>query len=366
MIIYANKDFGAQADGRSDDSDALQSAINYCISVPQYKTPILVLEGVYRITKTLVIGGNSIKAKDAFISGTNIINQGLYDANEFGKGNRSAQLIIRGEGTTSIYADFESTELTPVICYQAAGDTRNAASTRQRTGTIENIGIYGKGCFNANGIPQLRTIPNYKANNQVAILGLYSINLRLRDVYIRGFKEGVILNNCNFYYIDNLMVEYCERAGYEIQNHTGRLQLVSAWYCDKGFEIRSNQMIFENYYAGGCGIGLHVASSNNLFSSIYLESSKTTEGQLIIGDNAGEPNASTRLLSGLLFNMLTIVASGTDGSMKDGVVWKENARRMSINGGSIQSCSFRYNPLMKVRYEGLLGNLPTSISIKLD
>ena len=359
--------FGAKANGINDDTEALQLAIDYCIAMPQYSTQELILTGRYRITRTLKIGGYSIKAKDAFVSGTNIINQNLYDSKEYLKGARSAQLIIRGVGTTCIYADFESSELTPVISYQAAGDGRNTTSTLQWTASIENIGIYGRGCFNEAGLPLPRIAPNYKSNNQVAILAMYSMNIKLKNVYIRGFKEGIIINNCNFIFAENLKIDYCQRAGYEIQNHSGKFQNTTIWFCDKGFEVRSNQMIFDVYYAHSCGIGLHVAASNNLFNSIYLESSKTTESQLIIGDNAGDANAGSRTLSGIHFNMLTIVSMSPDNTPKEGIFWKDNARRMSINGGSIQNCTFKWsNNLTKTRYEGVSGSLPAVISTKTD
>lgn len=362
------KTFGAKADGINDDSDALQAAIDYCISMPQYKTQDIVLSGVYRITRTLKIGGCGIKAKDAFISGTKIISQGLHDLKEMQKGTRSAQIVIRGVGNTSIYADFPSTtELTPVISYQAAGDGRNTSSTLQWRASIENLGIYGSGFFTESGYPQPRIKPDYKNNNQVAILATYTTNFKLKNIYIHGFKEGIILNNCGFISIDNLKVSYCQRAGYEIQNHSGKMQFLSAWYCDKGFEFRSNQMIVDVYYANYCGIGLHVAASNNIFNSIYLESKKTTVSQLIIGDNKGEPNAGTLLLSGIQFNMLTIVALDENEKIKDGILWKENARRMSIDGGSLQTCTFKYsNELIKVKYSGVTGTLPISISLKTD
>ncbi len=126
-------------------------------------------------------------------------------------------------------------------------------------------------------------------------------------------------------------------------------------------------MIFDVYYAHSCGIGLHVAASNNLFNSIYLESSKTTESQLIIGDNAGDANAGSRTLSGIHFNMLTIVSMSPDNTPKEGIFWKDNARRMSINGGSIQNCTFKWsNNLTKTRYEGVSGSLPAVISTKTD
>lgn len=168
--------------------------------------------------------------------------------------------------------------------------------------------------------------------------------------------------------IRNLKFEYCQRGIFEIQNHSGKLENISAWFCDKGIEIRSNQLVMDVYYAHSCGIGLHVAASNNLFNSVYLESYHSGESQLIVGDNPGEPNATKDPLSGLAFNMLTIVAIKSGNSIGNGITWKDNARRMNINGGTIQTCTFKFPPhkLARVRYEGVTGTLPTAIATKLD
>jgi Pectate lyase superfamily protein len=366
------KDFGAKGDGIQDDLPAWDSAITYVLNLPQFQTPeIIVPAGVYRITNTLVIGGYAIKAADCFVSAPvkKYQKTGKIDLAELQKGTRSASIKIVGVGTVSIYADFnDSTELKPVIAYQAAGDTRNRSSTRQYTAEINNIGIYGKGSFTEKGIPSLREKPLYKKNNQVGILAIYTPNLKLNQVLFWGLKEGLMMNNCGMMDIRNLKFEYCQRGIYEIQNHSGKLENISAWFCDKGIEIRSNQLVMDVYYAHSCGIGLHVAASNNLFNSVYLESYQAGESQLIIGDNPGEPNATKNLLSGLSFNMLTIVAIKADKSIGNGITWKDNARRMNINGGGIQTCTFKYpsHKLTRVRYEGVTGTLPAAISTRLD
>ena len=376
IILHAQqvnvKDFGAKGDGKNDDLPAWDSAIAYALSFPQYQTPeIIVPAGVYRFTNTLVIGGYGIKAADCYIPApvTKYLKTQKLDIDKFQKGTRSASIKITGMGTVSIYADFnDSTELKPVIAYQAAGDSRNITSTRQCTAEINNIGIYGKGSFDKEGKPTLNDKTLYKINNQVGLLALYTPNLKLHQVYFWGLKEGVMLNNCGMLDLRNIKFEYCQRGIYEIQNHTGKFENIAAYFCDKGIEIRSNQLVLEVYYAHSCGIGLHVAASNNLLNSVYLESYRSGESQLIIGDNPGEPNAGTMLLRGIAFNMLTIVAKKADKTIGTGITWKDNARRMSINGGVIQSCYFKYPPhkLIKVRYEGLTGDLPAAISTKSD
>lgn len=376
LLQYAQqvnvKDFGAKGDGIQDDLPAWDSAIAYVLSFPQYQTPeIVVPAGVYRFTNTLVIGGYAIKAANCFSSDPvkKYLKTTKLNLGEFQKGTRTASIKIVGSGTVSIYADFnDSIELKPVISYQAAGDTRNSGSTRQYTAEISNIGIYGKGSFTEGGRPALREKPLYRKNNQVGILALYTPNLKLHQVLFWGLKEGLMLNNCGMMDIRNLKFEYCQRGIYEIQNHSGKLENISAWFCDKGIEIRSNQLVVDVYYAHSCGIGLHVAASNNLFNSVYLESYHSGESQLIVGDNPGEPNAAKNPLNGVAFNMLTIVAIKSDKSIGTGITWKDNARRMTINGGTIQTCTFKFSPhkLARVRYEGVTGTLPTAIAFKSD
>lgn len=364
------KDFGAKGDGITDDTQSIQAAINAAVAYPQYETPeVHIVSGRYRITKTLIVGGYPIKPINAFLSGTSIINKTLYKLPEFQKGTYSGALKIKGIGTVSIHADFKnSIELEPVIAYQAAGDGRIANSTCQYTGEISNIGIYGKGSFGVDGQPRAREIPPYKTNNQVGLLGVYTTGLKLNNVSFWGLKEGLILNNCGMINAKNLKFDYCQRAGYEIQNHSGRFENTWVMMCDKGFEIRSNQMVMDVYYAKSCPVALHVAAGNNIFNSVYLEGYNTGEGQLVIGDNPGDPNAGTRLLSGIAFNMLTIVARKEDKSIGVGIVWKDNVRKMTISGGEIQSCLFSFpsHNLTKVNYANLTGTLPTLIATNKD
>lgn len=375
VISFAQIDprnFGAKADGVSDDTDALYRSIAHCMSYPQYKTPELWLyAGVYRITRPLVIGGYAVKPADCFVNNlaTRYNGTSKFNYSEYMKGCYSAAIKIKGIGTVSIYADFnDSTELSPAIVYQAAGDGRIATSTCQLTAEISNIGIYAKGTFDAQGRPLARPVPPYKTNNQVGLLALYTNGLRLYDVSFKGFKEGIIINNCCFLDVRNLKVEYCQRALFEIQSATSQYSNVAVYFCDKGFELRSNQLKVDTYYAHTCGVGLHVAASNNKFLSVYLESLKTTEGQLVIGDNPGDPIVSPLLIRGVDFDMLTMVAMKSPVEPGNGIVWKDNARRMTINGGEIQSCTFVYpsHLLTKTYYEGLTGNLPAAVSIKLD
>lgn len=366
------KDFGAKGDGVQDDLPAWDSAIAYLLSLPPYQTAeLLVPAGVYRVTNTIVVGGNAIKASDCYTDApvNKYLKSTKLNAKQFQKGTLSASIKIVGSGTVSVYADFDDTlELKPVIAYQAAGDTRNMNSTRQFTAEISNIGIYGKGSFSKEGKPALRERPLYKKNNQLGILALYTPNLKLHQIHFWGLKEGMLLNNCGMYDIRNIKFEYCQRGLYEIQCHSSKLENIAAYFCDKGIEIRSNQLVMDVYYAHSCGIGLHVAASNNLFNSVYLESYLSGESQLIIGDTHQEPVTGKRLVNGLVFNMLTIVAVKADKTIGTGISWKDNARRMRINGGEIQTCTFKYAPhqLARVRYEGVTGNLPAAISTRLD
>jgi hypothetical protein len=366
------KDFGAKGDGVQDDLPAWDSAIAYLLSLPPYQTAeLLVPAGVYRVTNTIVVGGNAIKPADCYTDApvNKYLKSTKLNAKQFQKGTLSASIKIVGSGTVSVYADFDDTlELKPVIAYQAAGDTRNMNSTRQFTAEISNIGIYGKGSFSKEGKPALREKPLYKKNNQLGILALYTPNLKLHQIHFWGLKEGMLLNNCGMYDIRNIKFEYCQRGLYEIQCHSSKLENIAAYFCDKGIEIRSNQLVMDVYYAHSCGIGLHVAASNNLFNSVYLESYFSGESQLIIGDTHQEPGTGKRLINGLVFNMLTIVAVKADKSIGTGISWKDNARRMHINGGEIQTCTFKYatHQLARVRYEGVTGNLPAAISTRLD
>jgi hypothetical protein len=270
-------------------------------------------------------------------------------------------LKIIGEGTVSIYGNFnDSLELKPIIMYQAAGDGRNTWSTLQVTAEISNIGVYGKGCFDINGKPLPREIPPYQTNNQVGILSVFTTGLRLSNVYFRGLKEGLMLNNVYLSNNSNLKFDFCQRGIYEIQSHSNSYRTLNAYGCNKAFEFRSNKQVVSNLYAQNCKIGLHVGGANNTFISTYFENAVEGESQVIIGYNSTDSVYIPGLngeVDGTNFIDLTIATTNSKKEIDTGFLMKESARRVFLSGGylytSIEAFTSPLNQIISVGAAGI-------------
>lgn len=358
------RDYGAKGNGIADDGPAIKAAIDYAMSFNQQKTPDVIFPaGVYRVTSPIIIGGYSLNPEYLFVSSPvyRYAYSSFYRSLEYAKGTRSAQLRIKGEGIVSIYGDFnDSTELKPIIAYQAAGDGRNLTSTLQSTGEISNIGIYAKGFFDANGKPQPRVVPPFRKNNQVGLLATYTNGLRVYNVSFHGLKEGMMVNNTAGDF-QNLRFTYCVRGLHEIQSHCSSYKLITADLCDKGFEFRSNKLTVSNLYARFCKIGMVVGSSNNTFTSSYFENQLGGYSQILVGYNPGDPfyepglNGQTDCIT---FVDLTIAT--TDPSKPNehdtGIIMRESARRVFISGGYLYTSEEIFtSPLNQIMFTGVSG-----------
>lgn len=339
------KDYGATGDGIADDGDAIYRTFVAAYSFPQYQTPEIIFPaGIYRITKPLIIGGYSVKAKNCYTTAPvySFAKTNKFDFNEYLKGARSPQLQIKGEGNVSIYGDFnDSLELQPIISYQAAGDGRNLTGNCQWKAEISNIGIYGKGSFDKNGKPQPRVIPPFRTNNQVGLLCIYTKNLKLDNVHFWGLKEGMLMNNAYYTNANNLKFDYCQRGIYEIQCHDASYKVITATFCDKGAEFRSNKQVVQNVYMQYCKVGIQVGAANNTFISTYFENTKPSESQIILGYNPADSFYLGGLggqVDGTTFIDLTI-ATQENGKINTGITMKENARRVFISGGNLWGSS---------------------------
>jgi hypothetical protein len=370
------KEYGAVGDGIADDGAAIYKTFAAAYAFPQYQTPEIIFPaGIYRITKPLIIGGYSVKAKNCYTTapGYTFAKTDKFDMDEFLKGARSPQLQIKGEGNVSIYGDFnDSLELQPIISYQAAGDGRSLTANCQWKAEISNIGIYGKGSFDANGKPQPRIAPPFRKNNQVGLLCIYTTNLKLDNVSFWGLKEGMLMNNAYYTNANNLKFDYCQRGIYEIQCHDGSYKVITATFCDIGAEFRSNHQVVQNVYMEYCKIGIHVGAANNTFISTYFENTLPGESQIILGYN---PTDSFYIagLNGQVdctnFINLTI-ATQEDGKPGTGITMKENARRVFISGGNVWGSTNLFanlsNQIISIGVNGLYQASPNLFKLDPD
>lgn len=330
--------FGAAGDGITDDLSALQAAINYLLSSPDYQGGTLDLgSNIYRITDRLVVGNFFVEESDCFIRNITVTKPVSYNETEYIKSVRNNQIKIIANGG-GIYGDFTSTTLKAIIYYNCIGDTRAVGSHENYIGGIEGVSLYGKGSV-INGKPSL--LPNSTnwgySNNQVGVICLYSFKMKVRDCTFYGLKEGIMFNNTYFSNIENCYFKLCERGIYHMQSHGSIIYNPTAYYCLKGYEIRSGQISMINVNTENCGVGLHIIDGKNTVQGCYLESGGfTTESQLIIGASPTDFNYEGYDADGISINAVTIVSTYSDATPATALKLKETAKTITINGGQIQ------------------------------
>ena len=183
----------------------------------------------------------------------------------------------------------------------------------------------------------------------IGISSAYTQKLQLDNVVFKGFSTGLLLNNAYYVKGDNLHFENCTRAEYDTRSHGSTFSNTTVYDCVKGFEIRSNKIKLDQYYALRCFTGLHVAGSVNTFDRVTLETNKPT-AQLVIGDTTGSSiDANT-------FINLTISAP----NMK-AIRFEKTCGFLAIYGGQIQSTNFEIIGKPVVDQRNLLGTLPKEI-----
>lgn len=295
------------ADGKIDNTYALQQWLNTGGGV--------LPSGVIRITNSMVIGGNILT--DWANPSVSALNLAEYQKAKFYKA-----IDVIGNDTCIWLDNPDKTK--PVIIYTAQG-----LNTFKKRGTISNLTLKGSG---------------------IGILAAYTKKLFLDTVEFTGFENGLVLNNANFTTGKDLHFENCKRAEFDIRSHNSQFYNTTLALCEKGFEVRSNHIGIDGYYANLCGIGLHIASANNVIKRCYLEG-KSTKPQLIIGEDKDGLK-----VNGNSFEALTIAAPGTTA-----IRFEKNSGSLSISGGEMQSTNFEVFGTPAVDIKGVTGKLPKEI-----
>lgn len=352
--------WGAKGDGINDDLPAFTAMTAYLMNQSGSKQDFVQLSNaVYRLTNQWVIGQKFIDEDQTF---KDILNNPTLDMNKFIISRRVNPISIKGTGASAIYLDFEPDKLTAGIYYAIQGDTRAKNSIESYSAELKDFGIYPKGYFN-NGVPT-NTINKYNGNKLVGIEFIYNVMVSVDKITFFGLREGVILNNSYFNNITNCTFRYCNRGFYTYQSHASTMSNCVFSFCNLGLEFHSGQLNLTNIYTSSCSVSMYFGwgSSSIIINSSYLESSVTGEAQIIIGENIGDPsyiNSSSYVVNGIVFNALTVVANKPSGATGTSIILKDSARKVMINGGSLQSSNkVLTNPSNELIVQGVLGSFP--------
>lgn len=329
--------WGAKGDGITDDLNALNKAFNYLQKYPYYKGGTIILKDrTYRITDTWILGTKWVNEEDCFVGNLTTTAPSFNLINYIATLKKNPVKVIAPSGA-AIYGDFTSSTLKAIVYYALYGDVRASDSKEKYIGEITNVGFYGKGSF-INGKAELKpdNSNGYVYNtNQIGLLCLYNLQMKITNATFYGLKEGLVVNNSYFGKLSSPYFKLCQRGFYTIQSHGSLIDNPTAVYCKKSYEIRSGQMVINNINSEHSGIALHNTAGNNVINGAYIESlnNSSLEGQLIIGDT----NTTGEVCDGLIINALTIAASNVGGGNANGIVLRNSARRVSINGGVFPS-----------------------------
>lgn len=348
--IYA---FGAKVNGIADDLPAWKAAINYASSPYAKSTKIKAPNGVSRILGQVTEGGEFYPLEKFYMPIASVTaSPSVYNLYLKGVFTRTIQIV--GEGNSCIYADFnDTTKLQAVFYIGAVFGEKGEPGAEQYNLEISNLGIYAQGYFK-NGVRQLKV--DYSQNNVIAIAAAKTSGLTLSELTIVGFKDGQVLNECYFLDENNVHFKFCKRPSYDIRSHDITYRNITAYNCDKHFEIRSNLVSIDHLYSNYCNGALWIAASDVKVSFIYAESTNPTIGQLIIGDD------NTNMIENINIDHLVI---GACNPPQTGILFRSNVKNVSIENARIESQFFKYNnPNTRIYTKQIKGSLPPQINYK--
>ena len=159
------KDFGATGNGITDDTIAIQDAINYMTSVGGQ---LFFPKGYYKVTSTLNVGLPYFNTYDFIVNRTAPIADATYSSNENASNiasNRSLKKIdLVGEAETYLVANFTPSTYQPVLAYNLDNQTQDS------TGRIENLNIISSAVF-GSGVYNPSLVSTYAINK---LIGIYT------------------------------------------------------------------------------------------------------------------------------------------------------------------------------------------------
>ena len=134
--VISVKDFGALGNGTTDDTTAIQNAIDYGTSVGGV---VFFPTGYYRVTDTLNIGAPYFDEYDFILDSATALNANAYAPHEIAVNIAANRLLKKidliGEANVFLIADFAPANYEPVIAYNLDNQGSDGV------GSINNLNI---------------------------------------------------------------------------------------------------------------------------------------------------------------------------------------------------------------------------------
>ena len=303
------KDFGAVGDGVTDDTAAIQAALD---SVPEYGT-VIFPSGTYVISNELIINTDNI-----LITGRARINA---------KANTQFEYMLKATGRTGVTVEN--------LKFDANKDNRKASQT------VRYMGVGFSGCTECQFINlQVQGCLGYNGTSSVAVVAAgQSIRCRIEGcVMIDCGEAGLspakdsdgIFTSGEQNVISNCIAENCTDTGFVIESSNQSVidgctarqcgagaGVTSASSSDKSGNIISNVTVF-NWYGsvGAIQVGIPGAYAGNLLNTIVSDISIIAETPTYGGPGAAIVISGTATygeVQNLLLSNVRIKGAATQG-----------------------------------------------------
>ena len=299
------KDFGARGDGRADDTEALQSAINS--SYKEQNRAVLVPNGVYRISETIVVG------QGVMLRGTG--SQGSTDRYGTVFKHFSNEACFRFDGSGSAYAGTGG-GLENFLIIKAAGYKGGnaielvAISDQQRPGEmlLTNVLAYGE----SGGLWSHGLVVDGSACKTPGARGVRTVNCRkVRFADCASQHQSVVLNQATHFYAHGLAVDPGRgaEAGILVTGISDGIYL-NGLACAGTFEVAANE-------GGNSTRNLHI---DGKVGGSFINNDTEVDGTVALSGIGGLANKSRalKIIASKSPEFLAVRGSALQGATGDG------------------------------------------------
>ncbi|MEK7637980.1 MAG: glycosyl hydrolase family 28-related protein, partial [Patescibacteria group bacterium] len=330
--------YGAKGDGATDDTSAIQAAINSQTTGGEVYFPV----GTYKITSTLNL-------------------------------RKSTRLIGQGMGVPRVgSADVTVIDASAITATAAISGPGNASG-----GAIENMRITG---------PAYGSVASSDIGGSVGVYsGYFAINFTMRNVYVSGFANSVVLEYNDMAALYNVRTGFARTHGLVITN-SSNVQCFGCLFTNNGMEgggstaniyIRDTStrinfydaLVDENGNSGGASI--YVLSGTDIsFENMLVYNTSPGYG-LCLGNGTTNPsrvrlqNVRIQPFSGGQIPTNTIFISGGSGHVLEDVTTDPNGGGDIVDNGTGTTFA-NVNGKWNIGLSGNVGIGTTTPTTKLD
>lgn len=336
-MVINPRDLGAKLDAKTDDTLAMQAALDKAASVG-YCT--ITLDGVARITKRLVYGGMPVQ--EMYATKPNLKTQPTYSLDEHNKCYWTLPFSFIGEGKAGIYADFVSDVPTASLYVGAWGDKRASPvrSVEKYNLIIKNIGFWGKGLFDSAGNPIFRALTDIPVNKTIGLVNMHTKGAIIENCTFIGMNRGQVDNNAYYSVQRNNGYEWCDIPLESTASNGAKIYDPTIYYSNKGIVLRSHSCLVSGYVAEHNNSALQITGNfNHIVKPSFETYKESNEGQLIIGQNPTDADyIAGNTAQGTIIENLSLAVINRSATIPRGIEFRETARNVVFIGGNAQSC----------------------------